>query len=490
MNRKLFFTIPLTAVLTVNSFCIAGYAAADICGDFNQDGRIDTADVSILAKYLTGEATFSIPDGAWLGNYDLNADNVLNAADLTLLKRAVLANEKVNRPPTAVLSPTMPTRGNVRVPMFLVSFPDCPQTTSLSAAEIQERAFRAEDQNDPAYPLESMTAYFDRASYGRLKLSGDVYEYTAKKPIGEYVDAKEQLIAEVLHAWNEDIDYSIYDADHDSVMDALIVVVPKTADEAWRAVSGAAKISETFDGIKVKRRSIGKSDADAYAKFHSTWLHELTHTMGLPDYYKYTDDGTGPFALNGDAGWELMDDGFGDLSAFSKLLLGWYDDGEVQVWSGGTQTFQLVSGQTAPQCILIPRGDLNGYMSEYFVLEYCTNIGNNAHRYVNQVAYPVFSQGGLRVLHCDAELWDGIWGTELKWNNYGQMYDTGNQKQRVLRLANEAEGGSFFRTGDIVDGTISGFHWYDADGLQTVDTGVKITVDQIADGICTLTISE
>ena len=462
-------------------------------GDCNQDETVDSSDVLVLLEHLTGALPYTEAYAAQFG--DMNGDHILNAVDLTLLKRIVrtgAAPEPILQselPPIAAVNPSMPTRGTVRVPMFLVSFPDCPQTTKLTAAEIQERAFRAEDLSDLAYPMESMPAYFDRASYGRLQLSGDVYTYTAKKTSSEYLQAKDELLAEMLHAWNDQIDYRNYDANRDGVMDALIAVLPKDADEAWRAATGVSKLTETFDGVKLGRRCIGRSDVDTYTRFHSTWLHELTHTMGLPDYYKYTDDGSGIYGMYGDAGWELMDDGYGDLSAFSKLMLGWYEADEVSVYTGGRQTFRLKSGQAAPQCILIPRGDLNGYMSEYFVLEYHTAAGNNTRYFANNHIYPMFSQGGLRVLHCNAELWDGIWGPELKWNNFGQMYDTSNQKQRVLRLANAAEGGAFFQTGAVVDGKISGFHWYDEEGAQTVETGVKIVVESIADGICTVTIS-
>ena len=498
MLKKRLLAFVTAAVLTGIPMYAPAHVAAEqqivgYRGDLNQDGTVNLEDVLMLSKHLTNASPCKEADTAQFG--DMNEDHTLNAMDLTLLKRAVLTNSepepiyKTQKPPIAAVNQTMPTRGTVRVPMFIVSFPDCPQTTTLTAAEIQERCFRPADPTILSYPMESMSAYFERASYGRLKLEGDVYEYTAENPISKYVKAKDFLLSEILSALDAEIDYTKYDANKDGVMDAVIAVLPKDAGETWRATTGVCLLKETFDGIKVSKRCVGKSNIDLYTKFHSTWLHELTHTMGLPDYYKYTDDGNGIFGMYGDAGWELMDDGFGDLSAFSKLMLGWYDAGEVQVYTGGTQTFELQSGQTAPGCVLIPRGELNGYMSEYFALEYDTNTGNNTRYFVEQHIYPIFSQGGLRVLHCDAELWNGFWGPELKWNNYGQMYDDSNQKQRVLRLANEAEKGAFFQAGSTVDGRISGFHWYDSEGGQTVDTGVKITVDSITDGVCKLTIS-
>ena len=213
--------------------------------------------------------------------------------------------------------------------------------------------------------------------------------------------------------------------------------------------------------------------------------------MGLPDYYKYFNTEKGYYGMYGDAGWELMDDAFGDLSAFSKLMLGWYEESEVQVYTGGTQTFRIPSSQAAPGCVVIPRGTQTDWLSEFFVLEYQTNTGNNYRQFENNHIYPLFSEGGLRALHAEATVCEGVQGMpELKWNNYGRYYDSSNEKQRVLRLANAEEGGGFFRAGDVLTDSISGFHWYDGDGSQTVPVGCSVTVQSIADGICTLQITE
>jgi len=177
----------------------------------------------------------------------------------------------------------------------------------------------------------------------------------------------------------------------------------------------------------------------------------------------------------------MMDDAYGDMCAFSKLMYGWYTPGQVQVYTGGTQTFTLESSQTAANCILIPRGDLNGYLSEYMMLEYATDAGNNT---------GLVGQGGIRVLHCEATVTEGYWGPEFKWNNYGMYYDSSNTRQRVLRLANESEGGDFFVSGSVINNDISGFRWYDDSGYQTVDTGITVTVGALTDGRYTVTISQ
>ena len=58
-----------------------------VIGDVNQDGAADQADAALLQAYLLTEET-ALPAAEAA---DLNADGVLDARDLTLLKRAAIA---------------------------------------------------------------------------------------------------------------------------------------------------------------------------------------------------------------------------------------------------------------------------------------------------------------------------------------------------------------------------------------------------------------
>ena len=184
----------------------------------------------------------------------------------------------------------------------------------------------------------------------------------------------------------------------------------------------------------------------------------------------------------------MMDDALADMSAFDKLMYGWYTDQEVQIYIGGTQTYTLQSSQYAPNCLLIPQGDLNGFYSEYMIVESVTADENNARGFTYRQAFRMFREGGVRILHCNAEITNGWWGPEFKWNNYGMYYDTSNNSQRVLRLVNNFSG--FFRTGDAINNGVSGFAWYDRFGRQSVDPGITITVDSIQNGTAVVTVSQ
>ena len=65
---------------------------------------------------------------------------------------------------------------------------------------------------------------------------------------------------------------------------------------------------------------------------------------------------------------------------------------------------------------------------------------------------------------------------------------TTNTLPPILRLVNNGNG--FYRDGDVIGGTATGFGWYDNNGQLTIDTGYTITVDSVSEDQknCTITI--
>ncbi|MBE6847276.1 MAG: hypothetical protein E7503_03975 [Ruminococcus sp.] len=461
-------------------------------GDINFDGAVSVTDAVILAHHLN--LTAPMTDAASADRADMDRNGAINAIDLTLLKRAMYNQvfegiyEEVEIPeaqlmeaPIKAVRPSVPSVGDVKILMVTVNFPDCSFTEGYTDEQVQDMMFGPSDPASPLYPMESISGYFSRASYGRLNMTGEVYSYTSSNSIDSYVGRTDDLVDEVLAALDDRIDYSQFDADGNGTMDTMLLALPGSAStDDWWPCNGGYYNNRYFDGVVLGNLCVGGWALSDVTGFISTWVHELGHGMGLPDYYKYVNTEDGYYGLNGDAGLEMMDDAFGDMSAFSKLMLGWYTTDEVMLYNGGTQTYTLQSSQQAPNCIVIPRYDINGYLSEYFIVEYATYEGNNIHW--------LFANGGIRILHCQAEIVEGYWGPELKYNNYGMYYDDSNQKQRVLRLVNEGNG--FFGSGAVINSGTAGFAWYDDNGYQTVDPGVTVSVGQLTDGSYTITISQ
>ncbi len=461
---------------------------AGVPHDLNTDTFFDAGDVEALAGYLLYEGTTEDPQAG-----DMNADKIYSAADLTLMKRALLAKNQLPEkelpdPPVQALNPSMPSVGTIRVPVFAVDFPDCTFPLYLDMAKLlTRRCFSATDMEYGDYPLESIAGYFSRASYGRLQLTGEVFPYEADHPIDWYAaDNAKSLVEEILTACDPLLDYRTYDADKNGILDSIILVLPEEALKKdsdrdrkpdWWPFSIEAYSESTYDGVRAGRYCVIPYEGLYGSEFVSKTAHELGHAMGLPDYYQSATETTGDRdGLYGEAGKELMDEGEGDLSACSKLLLGWLAEDEVQVYTGGTQTFCLSSAPDAPSCILIPKDPEAGLLSEYFLIEYITPSGNQSK----------YSESGIRILHVQADVSEGNFGPELTYSNLARHYDKSHQKQRVLRLVNDD--GYFYPSKkdsqymDTIDGSTAGFHWYDADGNLTLDPGLTVRINTLTEG--------
>ena len=234
-----------------------------------------------------------------------------------------------------------------------------------------------------------------------------------------------------------------------------------------------------------------------HKNFVSSYLHEMGHCMGLPDYYLYSGySDNNPFGLNGSAGYELMDDAICDFGALSKLMLGWYTSDQIQVYdsSAGTQTFTLNNAQKGESnCVIIPNGSLaDKYRSEFFIIEFATLDGNNGQ--VSSYWWKQPAAEGVRVYHAEATNNGNRWYNYWKYASGEDEATNTNAGRRFIRLVGESSDHSdntdnFYRTGSVISSSTSGFQWYDSNGGQTVDPGVKITVGERSGDSYTITIS-
>ena len=80
----------MAAVLAVPVF-------AAVSGDVNGSNSLEIADAVMLTKYLTTQGELTDPAAG-----DYNTDGVINAVDLTLLKRALLTGSQSDQPQTPV----------------------------------------------------------------------------------------------------------------------------------------------------------------------------------------------------------------------------------------------------------------------------------------------------------------------------------------------------------------------------------------------------
>lgn len=394
--------------------------------------------------------------------------------------------------PLNLFDRTMPSVGKVKAITFQIEFQDVKFSNGLTAEELEEALYGEENTSAASYPMESARAFYKRASYGNLDLTGDVFSYTAKYNRSYYNNKNEYetLAMEVMKALDSQIDYSDYDGDGDGYLDCMTLFVPKNGtseDDFWYGCQATWYLNNNFslDGTKVHGYVMNDEQATPGDTFwhNCTYCHELGHLMGLPDYYKYnSSDWEG---LHGSAGYERMDDSCGDFSSFSKLMYGWLKTDEVKVFdtSKNTQTFKLKSASDCGNCIILPIGDLDdNYFSEYFIIEYVTD-SNNYDGWVGN--------GGIRVMHVNAETFQSPYNPytlEFKYANFSSYYDTSDNKERVLYLVNDNNG--FYQSGATITYGTTNFAAYDSSGNQTINTGYSITVGSLNNGEYTITVTK
>lgn len=368
----------------------------------------------------------------------------------------------------------MPSVGEAGIPVFMVDFPDVAyRDTQVEPEELEKWIFKGEY---------SVASYYNVSSDGRLKIDGDIYYYTAEDPMEAYEtgEALEALIQEVLAFFDDEVDFSQYDKNEDGYLDCLILSVPTggNADFWWSAQHiWYANPEYEIDGVGLMRYIVNNEQPCPESRYYFVGAleHELGHCMGLPDYYKYEYTGTDYEGLHGYAGKERMDDSEGDFSQFSKLQLGWLATRDVRIMpdSADRATFYLPPVKDRGCLLIFPKGKKPDFQSEYFLVEYNTPEGLQKN---------LFSEGGVRVLHVQAEVMRDVYGYyDYKYSNYSPFYDTSNNGIRILKLVNDGKG--FFQEGDIVTYENTGaekgnFGWYTKDGGIT-EPGFQIRIGEL-----------
>lgn len=298
----------------------------------------------------------------------------------------------------------MAAEGEACILLLQVDFPDvgfAPGDTKEALADI---AFEGQDGT---YPYESLAAYYERASYGKLHISGEVWEYSAKNERSYYeLNGIQSLFEETLAALDETLDYSKFDGNHDGYIDGIYLHFAGM-DTGWASIwwsmAYGGGIDTTYDGMKVGHYVTlhNPSNTETGAR---TLIHETGHVLGLPDYYS-TQENT---FENGICTYDMMYNNSGDFNGFSKWLLGWIEEDEVlritqENWEEkGMVSLAAVSGLNSADgykvAVISPENQ--GIFSEYFLIEYDTSVGNQSNMVFRGETLP----DGFRIFHVNAVL--------------------------------------------------------------------------------------
>lgn len=279
----------------------------------------------------------------------------------------------------AIAPGQMPCIGNPKVLVFCVTFPGGKVSEgihhiSLSTEEVENWFFSPElkacqDSSKTYSENDSIRSYFYRSSYGKVDITGDVYEYTAQNDASYYTDDN-LLFDEVFTYYEDQISWADYDTNGDGYLDGAYFLARTLP--AWTSTNVnnyVADHEKMVGGIRINRVCYIRSQE------FRTFCHETYHMFGLGDIYAGT--GLNPAGINTECimGGGPHGGGLGDIPGISKYILGWMDN--VHFVSGlGSQTIDLLSYSTAADLLVVyPNGDPAN--SNWFVVEYVTNQANN-----------------------------------------------------------------------------------------------------------------
>ena len=301
----------------------------------------------------------------------------------------------------------LPSTGEVYLTVIPVDFEDYAFEEGYQEA-IQAAFFGSSSSNQYV----SLTEYYDKASYHRLHVQGEVVgqpfrsseSYAVlkgKNNASQTKAALSRIYAEAVRWYNalgtgrtltaNDGVFFVYSAPY-SGMDGGS---GSRSSMMWAfAVNDPAPIGWASYHM-MHRSKTGQVDAHTY-------IHEFGHLLGLKDYYdvnSYSD--LSPCSPLGRM--DMMDCSLGEHNAFSKMILDWtrpYIPTKECVI-----TLRPSSGN--PDCILLPLETYNGTpYDEYLLLEFYTptylNYADATLRAEKDMS--LFSKPGIKAYHVDGRL--------------------------------------------------------------------------------------
>ncbi len=324
--------------------------------------------------------------------------------------------------------------GDQKLLVVPVVFTNTTNAATPENHEMLERVFFGESDETG---WESVASYYNKSSYGRLKLTGEVMPYfnlgystfdLADYPLddtqeignGYYWDQTHYVIEDIYNTYGAE-KFKEYDLDGDGFVDALWMVY--MAD-----IGAAGNDSDVFWAYKFywsREADKNKPTPNAYAwasyRFATegvgytaakpdahTYIHETGHILGLPDYYDYdTDARSGMQLTNPTGGLDMMAFNVGDHNPYSKYRYNWLEPYRFE----GDVDIPLKPFATSGDTILIKNGWNGHAYDEYILIDYYTPTGLNAkdsegrgYETSGNNSTRNFTVPGVRIWHVDSRL--------------------------------------------------------------------------------------
>jgi len=303
--------------------------------------------------------------------------------------------------------PSSPMIGERKILVIMIDFPD---NAGTKVPAYYDNLLFGTGQG-------TMKHYFTEVSYGLLTISGTEAgtgwyrsaQYMTWWGADSFFGIDEangfifELAREAVLLADADVNFSIYDVNHNNVMDPeelSIVIVHSGYGQEDTGVStdiwshrwyifgsgwtvDGFPLSDTFvDGVRISNHPddyVGGYTMQAEFSPMGTFAHEFGHDLGLPDLYDtdYTSDGIGDWGLM--AGGSQLGSPYGTSPshpcAWSKMKLGWIDPTIVTEPLDDALISQV---ETNPTAYLLPYSYSSPEPKEYFLVENREKTGYDA----------------------------------------------------------------------------------------------------------------
>ncbi|MCR5505437.1 MAG: hypothetical protein K6F07_00360 [Bacilli bacterium] len=321
----------------------------------------------------------------------------------------------------------MNAKGEDKMLVVPIAFTDSDASTLANHHIYIENAFFGDTSVNKS---ESVTSFYNKSSYGNLKITGEVAPWYQldiassewKKKGSSNTDASRKITLEAVNYLIDKkmINPSDYDANQDGYIDSVYAIYDHPYSSSgsdseffWAYTDFMEKGSQETPSINAYCWSSSyfcindskKSDA-------STYIHETGHLLGLEDYYNTGRRSTGHhFQPTGF--FDLMDSNQGDHTVFSKYLFNWSSPKVYKKGASGRVTLRDFSSSGDYFLIPLDSNYSNNPFGEYLLLEYFTPTGLNTPNgvryqevdiYGNTITFEFPNIYGLKVYHVDARL--------------------------------------------------------------------------------------
>ena len=406
----------------------------------------------------------------------------------------------------------MGTTGNGYILCVAVEFPaeGDEAATTFENAEVEAKSAVATVEGDSgqAAPYESLQAYYQRSSYGKLNIScrGICYNVTAKHCRSYYTKKSGELLTEIATTLDTQygVDFAQYDGNDDGYVDGFYLIYAGD-NTGWGSTwwphcsNSLQETSPTLDGKKLKS-GVFINDASS-SESTKILIHETGHVLGLEDYYSH---GGGTNGINT---IDMMSNNTGDHNAFSKWLLGWIDDDKITriavTESGikvrrGTEDVQTYTGNVTESIKAFTTNNVTeggGFIAvssdesiltgslfcEFYLLQYDHPEGNQAYSDVGGLI------SGLRIYRVQSQLNGSKTDFAKSCSNASYQHDMLIEALKPSDGGLPSETGDAFHTGAIIGVTTKPSTNFREDALGYTGIHIEVTnADNPAEGNVTI----